>query len=54
MLFSLRDHPGDCEEACVDDQERMFIVAPLETNEEYDLFQLPFDLEERISSTPIG
>ena len=37
---------GCCEEACVDDQERMFIVAPLETNDEYGLFQLPWNLEE--------
>lgn len=37
---------GCCEEACVDNQERMFIVAPLENNDEYGLFQLPWNLEE--------
>jgi hypothetical protein len=37
---------GDCQEACVDEQEHMFMVAPLETNDEYGLFQLPQNLEE--------
>jgi hypothetical protein len=37
---------GCVQEACVDDQERMFIAAPLEGNEIYWIRQLPWTLEE--------
>jgi hypothetical protein len=37
---------GCCQDACVDDQERMFIVAATESNDFYALEQLPWDFEE--------
>lgn len=37
---------GCCMEACVDDQERMFIVAPLENDAFYALEQMPWTFEE--------
>jgi hypothetical protein len=37
---------GCVQEACVDDQERMFIAAPIDSNEVYWLRQLPWTLEE--------
>jgi hypothetical protein len=37
---------GCCEEACIDSQERVFIVAPIDSDEAYGLFQLPWSFEE--------
>lgn len=37
---------GCCEEACIDNRERMFIVAPINNDKAYSLFQLPWDFEE--------
>jgi hypothetical protein len=37
---------GCCEEACIDSQERVFIVAPIDSDEAYGLFQLPWNFEE--------
>jgi hypothetical protein len=36
---------GDCEEAAVDSQGRMFLLSPTESNEFYNLEQLPWTLE---------
>ena len=40
------DDLGCCMEACVDDQEHMFIVAPLEDDHFYALEQMPWTFEE--------
>lgn len=37
---------GCVQEVCVDSQERMFVVAPIDSNEVYWLSQLPWTLDE--------
>ncbi len=39
-------NPGCIQEACVDNQERMFLVAPIDSSEVYSLSQLPWNFEE--------
>lgn len=39
-------HLGCVQQACVDSQERMFVTAPVESNDVYWLSQLPWTLEE--------
>jgi len=37
---------GCVQEVCIDSQERLFVVAPIDSNEVYWLSQLPWTLEE--------